>query len=139
MNFKKITITALTLVAVAPLGLPLTANASTTLPKSIRSHTWYRLTDGSQGGFHDRTTFKGNHATIHVKGTSLRYHWRFTGLKKHAKSTYYGRLHYSAKTSAPVKIKIFNKTHFDIIPKHTPNLAGNYTGNESYGAMIFKR
>ncbi|WP_395390557.1 MULTISPECIES: hypothetical protein [Levilactobacillus] len=140
MKLTHLAITGLALITLVPLGIPTTANAkSTTLPRTIRNHTWYRLTDGSQGGFHDKTTFKGNHFTIKVKGTNLRYHWHFSGLKKHTATTYYGRLHYAKKHSALVKIKIFSKSHFDIVQKHTPNLAGNYTGNESYGATIFKR
>ncbi|MFC6289791.1 hypothetical protein [Levilactobacillus angrenensis] len=140
---KKIVYTTLAIgLALTGLGVanPTTASAKTTyLPKAVRSHTWYRLTDGAQGGFHDKTTFKGNHFTIKVKGASLRYHWHFTGLKKHTKTTYYGRLHYSKKRSELVKVKVFSHKHFDIIPKHVFHLAGNYTGNESYGAMIFKR
>lgn len=140
MNLKKLTIATIALATLTPLALPTTASAKTTyLPKNIRSHTWYRLTDGVQGGFHDKTTFKGNHFTIKIKGTHLRYHWRLSGLKKRSKTTYYGRLHYSKQRSELVKVKVFNKKHFDIIPKHVMSLAGNYTGNESYGAMIFKR
>lgn len=89
----------------------------------------------------DRTTFKGNKLKIRIVGHT--YHWRLTGLKKHSKTIYYGRLHFnwkkSNKGSKLVKIKIQNKQKFDIIQKHFFNLRGNYTGNENYGAMIFKR
>lgn len=117
---------------------PLTANAKTTyLPSSIRSHRWYRLTDGSQGGYHDKTTFKGNHMTVKSYGHT--YHWSLTGLKKHSKSTYYGRLHFSKKSSELIKVKIVSSKHFDFIPKHFEGVSGNYKANEDYGAMIFKR
>lgn len=140
MKLKSLLVATVALATLTPIAVPTTASAKTTyLPKTIRSHTWYRLTDGGQGGFHDKTTFKGNHATIKVKGTNLRYHWHFTGLKKHTKTTYYGRLHYSKKRSELVKVKVFSHKHFDIIPKHVFHLAGNYTANESYGAIVFKR
>lgn len=120
------------------IGPVTTANAKTTyLPSNIRNHTWYRLTDGAQGGYHDKTQFKGNHMTL--KTVTGKSHWYFTGLKRHHKNTYYGRLHYSKKSSKLVKIKLFNTKHFDIIPKHIHGLKGNYTGNEQYGATIFKR
>ncbi|GEO69650.1 hypothetical protein [Levilactobacillus acidifarinae] len=115
------------------------ASAKTTyLPSYIRHHTFYRLTDGSQGGYHDKTTFKGNHMSLHSSALG-HYTWRLSGLKKHSSKVYYGRIHYSKKSSAPIKIKIFNKKHFDFIPKHIGQLKGNYTGDESFGATIFKR
>jgi len=119
-----------------------TASAKTTyLPSNIRKHVWHRKTSGTEGGFNDLTTFKVNKLKIKIVGHT--YHWRLTGLKKHSKTIYYGRLHFnwkkSNKGSKLVKIKIQNKKKFDIIQKHFLNLHGNYTGNESYGAMIFKR
>lgn len=115
-----------------------TASAKTTyLPKSVRSHKWYRLTDGYQAGYHDKTIFKGNKMTVSTLGGKA--HWHFTGLKRHSKKIYYGRLHYSKKNSEPVKVKIISSKHFDIIPKHFSWLKGNYTGNEKMGAIIYKR
>ncbi|GAX03104.1 hypothetical protein IWT140_00702 [Secundilactobacillus pentosiphilus] len=117
---------------------PLTASAKTTyLPSSVRSHTWYRLTDGSQGGFHDKTTFKGNHMTVKSYGHT--YHWSLTSLKKHSKSTYYGRLHYSKKHSELIKVKIVSSKHFDFIPKHSYGTIGSYKGTDRVGAIIFRR
>lgn len=136
------------LISTAALALGLTgfmaptqsASAKTTyLPSYIRHHTFYRLTDGSQGGYHDKTTFKGNRMSVHSKMLGKHYTWRLSGLKKHSSKVYYARLHYSKKYSEPIKIKIFNKKHFDFIPKHIGQLKGNYTGNESFGATIFKR
>jgi len=136
-------LSSLLIILISVLSIGLTAkpaSASTTyLPANIRHHVWTRLTDGSQGGYHDHTTFKGNHLTINEKATGLHYHWRFTGLKKANKTTYYGRLHYSKSNSSLVKIKIFSSKHFDIIPKHMQGLKGSYTSNEQYGATIFKR
>jgi len=120
------------------VGPTTAASAKTTyLPSAIRHHTFYRLTSGTEGGFHDKTTFKGNKISIHMTGGH--YTWRLTGVKRHNAKTYYARLHYTKKHSEPIKIKIFNSKHFDFIPKHFMNLKGNYTGDESYGAQIFKR
>ncbi|MFC6254869.1 hypothetical protein ACFP1H_09795 [Secundilactobacillus hailunensis] len=134
---KSTRIVALTLAAGMLLPIfsaPLTANAKTTyLPSAVRSHRWYRLTDGTSGGYHDKTTFKGNHMTV---GHG---HWSLTGLKKHSKSTYYGRLHYSKKYSELIKVKIVSSKHFYFVPKHVEGLSGNYTGNEDFGAITFKR
>ncbi|GAX01583.1 hypothetical protein [Secundilactobacillus silagei] len=135
VNSKRIV--ALTLAAgmlLPVFSAPLTANAKTTyLPSAVRSHRWYQLTDGSQGGFHNKTTFKGNHMTV---GHS---HWSLTGLKKHSKSTYYGKLHYSKSYSQLIKVKINSSKSFWFIPKHVEGTKGNYKGNADYGAMIFKR
>lgn len=138
LNHKELTALILALITLSPLALPTTANAKTTyLPSTVRHHIWYRLTDGAQAGYHDKTRFKGNKMTLTtVTGTA---HWHFTGLKRHNKTTYYGRLHYSKKSSQPVKVKVFSAKHFDIVPKHVQGLKGNYTGNEQYGATIFKR
>lgn len=129
---------SLAAVTLSPLVLPTTASAKITyLPSTIRHHTWYRLTDGAQGGYHDKTQVKGN--KLHLKTAAGNTQWYFTGLKRHSKTIYYGRLHYSKKSSQPVKVKIFSTKHFDIVPKHIHGLKGNYTGNEQYGATIFKR
>lgn len=137
-KLKSLTTILLATVALSPLALTTTANAKTTyLPSTVRHHTWYRLTDGAQGGYHDKTHFNGNHMTLTT--VTGKAHWYFTGLKRHSKTTYYGRLHYSKKSSKPVKIKLFSTKHFDIVPKHIHGLKGNYTGNEQYGATIFKR
>ncbi|ANZ61950.1 hypothetical protein AYR62_05715 [Secundilactobacillus paracollinoides] len=125
-------------VTICGLATAPTANAKTTyLPTSIRNHVWYQITSGTEGGFHDKTTFKGNAMTVNIAGTN--YKWHFTGLKKSSKTVYYGRLHYAGGKSDLVKIKIKSSKKFDIIPKHFMNLKGNYTGNESYGAMIYTR
>lgn len=114
------------------------AEAKTTyLPSSIRSHTFYQLTDGSQGGLHAKTTFKGNKMTVIAYGHHQ--HWNLTGLKRHSKTIYYGRLHYSKKYSQLIKVKIYSSKHFDFIPKHSYGTTGNYKGTENYGAIIFKR
>ncbi|MTV81469.1 hypothetical protein [Secundilactobacillus folii] len=137
---KKVIAPALfSLAFIMPLGTAAnTASAKTTyLPRSIRSHVFYRTTDGTQGGYHDKTIFKGNRMT--VKSYGHYYHWNLTGLKRHSKTIYYGRLHYSKKSSQLIKIKIYSSKHFDFIPKHTYGLTGNYKGTEDFGAIIFKR
>lgn len=116
-----------------------TAHAKTTyLPKAIRHHTFYRLTSGTEGGFHDKTRFKGNKMLMSSK-LSGHWTWRLSNVKRHSAKVYYAKLHYSKKSSERIKIKIFNKKHFDFIPKHVFHIKGNYKGNEAYGAMIFKR
>ena len=135
---KLLSIIILVMAASIPLtSTSTTANAKTTyLPQYIRHHTWYRLTSGTEGGFHDRTTFKGNNVHIHTDfGKQV---WKITNLKRHNPKIYYGRLHYSKKYSQPVKFKIINKKHLDIIQKHTWILKCTYTGNEQFGAQIFK-
>lgn len=136
---KILSIIILVMAASIPLtSTSTTANAKTTyLPQYIRHHTWYRLTDGTQGGYHDKTTFTGN--KMHIHSYFGKKVWKITNLKRSNSKTYYGRLHYSKKNSQPVKFKIINKKHFDIIQKHMWNLKGNYTGNEQFGAQIFKR
>ncbi len=125
-------------LTVGGVAMTPTANAKTTyLPTSIRHHVWYQITSGTEGGFHDKTTFKGNYMTVKIAGTN--YKWHFTGLKKSSKTVYYGRLHYDGGISEPVKVKIKSSKKFDIIPKHVMHLKGNYTGTEKYGAMVYTR
>ncbi|WP_204120571.1 hypothetical protein [Levilactobacillus sp. 244-2] len=67
MKLTHLAITGLALITLVPLGIPTTANAkSTTLPRTIRNHTWYRLTDGSQGGFHGQDDVQGE--PLHHQG-----------------------------------------------------------------------
>ncbi|GEP19464.1 hypothetical protein [Pediococcus argentinicus] len=131
------------------LALPLTAvkpvNAKTkytSLPTSIRSHVWYRLTDGHQGGFHDRTTFTKK--SVHAKASWTKhktYTWSFSKIRKDSKhkGTYYANLKFSKHDSSPVKIKVISSKQFWIIKKHPLFTSGNYQGNANYGAMVYKR
>lgn len=127
---------SLTVIALGTAGLfaPTSASAKTTyLPHTIRHHTFYRLTDGAQGGFHDKTTFTGNRMRVG------HWTWRLTHVRKQNAKTYFATLHYTKRRAEPIKIKVFSAKHFDFVPKHILHLKGAYTGNEQYGATIFKR
>lgn len=70
---------SLTVIALGTAGLfaPTPASAKTTyLPRTIRHHTFYRLTDGAQGGLHDKTTFTGNRMRVG------HWTWRLTHVRK---------------------------------------------------------
>lgn len=135
--------------SIGSIGLTHQVQAKTTyLPAGIRHHVWYRTTSGTEGGFHDRTTFKGNTMTFKTLGyahanstrlTMVTVRWQFKNLKHTSKWNYYGRKYYTKTKYELVKIHIKNAHQFDLIPKHFAQLRGNYTGNEDYGATIFKR
>ncbi|MFD1421926.1 hypothetical protein [Lactiplantibacillus songbeiensis] len=135
------------LLAVLSLGGGLgwstaTASAKTTyLPKTIRSHTWYYTASGTEGGFHERTTFKKNALRLHMRGAGT-YTWRFSKVKKHSSKVYYAHVNYGGGNHDQVKIKLVGKKEFLIISKHqlgTQYSKKAYAGTADYGAKIFKR
>lgn len=113
------------------------AQAKTNLPSRITHHVWYRTTTGTEGGFHDRTVFKGN--TAHLKSYGHKFVWRFKKIKHTSKNVYYARNYWSKKKYDQVKIVIRSAHKFDIIPKYSGMSRQAYSGNENYGAIIFKR
>ena len=113
----------------------------TILPSSLRSHVWYRTTTGTEGGVHDRTTFKKNNMHIHFKGEGT-YWWKLSKVKRHNKKIYYATLTYPDKSHDRVEIKIINKKQFWLVSKHQVGTLYSkkaYTGNAKLGAQVFKR
>jgi len=119
-----------------------TANAKTTyLPKTIRRHTWYYTASGTEGGFHERTTFKKNTLRLYMRGVGT-YTWRFSKVKKSSAKVYYARVNYGGGDHDQVKLKLVGKKEFLIISKHRLGIRYSkkaYAGTADYGAKIFKR
>ncbi|UQS87167.1 hypothetical protein MOO44_03110 [Nicoliella spurrieriana] len=120
---------------------PVTNAAS--FSKYIRSHNWYRLTDGSQGGYNDKTKFS-NRTIKYTTPYEGKTRIKFYTLKKVNKTTYYGKGNYKNKmTKNPgnkkywFKIKQVSKDTIWLVPKHHIHVSGNYKGNSQYGAVIF--
>jgi hypothetical protein len=110
-----------------------------TFSRYIQSHKWVRITDGTQGGYHDKTTFTNRTATIHNKylGTQT---WRFYNLRKTNAHTYYANFRTTNHGKKyPVKIQLRSKNTIWLVHKHFWHLKGNYTGNSNFGATIFKK
>lgn len=140
MNFKK---TLLVGVASMSLGVVSALNADSssaaTFSRYIRNHVWIRTTDGTQGGYHDKTTFTHRTATVRDKyiGTQV---WRFYNLRKTNGRTYYANFRTSRHGKKyPVKIQLRSRNTIWMVHKHFWHLKGTYTGNSQFGAIIFKR
>ncbi|EHO51640.1 hypothetical protein [Lentilactobacillus kisonensis] len=130
--------TALALGMVSGVSKPVNGQAAT-FSHYIRSHVWIRTTDGTQGGYHDKTTFTNRTATVRDKylGTQV---WRFYNLRKTNSRTYYANFRtINHGKKYPVKIQLRSKNTIWLVHKHFWHLKGNYTGNSNFGAVIFKR
>lgn len=134
------------LVGLASLSLGLGIGFSSASPihaatfsHYIKSHLWIRTTDGSQGGYHDKTRFTNRTLTAHGKWTGT-YTWRFYNLRKTNVRTYYANVKYTKNGKKhPVKVRLISKNTIWMLRKHMWGLKGNYSGNSNYGATIFKR